>query len=65
MMLSILYLLIGVVVSGANYIVTATEVPNYDFESGICAFASIMFGVFWPFTIGVVAAKWVRHTFFQ
>lgn len=53
----LLYLLIGAVVCGANYFVMKDGEYRRDFDELDCTAGSIGLGIFWPFCIGVVAAR--------
>ena len=53
----LLYLIIGSVVCGANYFVMQDKEGKWDFDEFNCTLGSIIIGIFWPFCIGVVAAR--------
>lgn len=53
----LLYLIIGAVICGANYLVMQDKEGQWDFDEHSCTFGSIIIGIFWPFCIGVVAAR--------
>ena len=53
----LLYFLIGAVVCGVNYFILQDRECRRDFDELDCTVGSIGFGVFWPFCIGVVAAR--------
>lgn len=55
----LLYLLISIVVSGANYIISQDPKDRY-YDDGWCVFGSVVTGIFWPLTIGIIAAKYVK-----
>ena len=56
-MLILLYLIIGAVVCGANYFVMQDKKSRGYFEEADFTIGSIVIGIFWPFCIGVVAAR--------
>ena len=62
MILLLMYLIIGAVVCGANYFVMqqGKEDQQY-FDELNCTLGSIIIGIFWPFCIGVVAARVYQH----
>lgn len=53
----LMYLVIGAVVCGANYFVMQDKEGKWDFDELNCTLGSIIIGIFWPFCIGVVAAR--------
>ena len=55
----LLYLLISIVVSGANYIISQSPEDRY-YDDGWCVLESVVTGIFWPLTIGIIAAKYVK-----
>ena len=56
-LLILLYLMIGAVVCGANYFVMQDKEGQRYFDELNCTLGSIIIGIFWPFCIGVVAAR--------
>lgn len=56
-MLLLMHLVIGAVVCGTNYLVMQDKEGQWDFDEHNCTLGSILIGVFWPFCIGVVAAR--------
>lgn len=58
MILLLMYLIIGAVVCGANYFVMqhGKEDQQY-FDELNFTLGSIIIGIFWPFCVGVVAAR--------
>lgn len=59
MILLLMYLIIGAVVCGANYFVMqqGKEDQQYFDDERNCTLGSIIIGIFWPFCVGVVAAR--------
>lgn len=58
MLLILMYLIIGAVVCGANYFVMQDKEGQRYFDDELnCTLGSIIIGIFWPFCIGVVAAR--------
>ena len=56
-LLILLYLFIGAIVCGANYFVMHDGNCRTAYDELDCTASSIGLGVFWPFCIGVVAAR--------
>lgn len=57
MLLILMYLIIGAVVCGANYFVMQDNKRRGYFDEIDFTNGSIAIGIFWPFCIGVVAAR--------
>lgn len=57
MMLLILYLLVGALTCGINYYVMQDRSYQRGFDELDCVAGSIGIGIFWPFCIGIVAAR--------
>ena len=57
MLLILMYLIICAVVCGANYFVMQDKKSRGNFDEIDFTNGSIIIGVFWPFCIGVVAAR--------
>ena len=58
MILLLMYLIIGAVVCGANYFVMQQgKEDQQSFDELNCTLGSIIIGIFWPFCVGVVAAR--------
>ena len=56
-LLILMYLIIGAVVCSANYFVMHDKENQRYFDELNCTIGSIGIGIFWPFCIGVVAAR--------
>lgn len=55
----LLYFLICIIVSGANYAFSQNPEDRY-YDDGWCVLVSIVAGVFWPLTIGIIVAKYLK-----
>lgn len=56
-LLIIFYILIGSVTCGTNYYVLQDRRYERYFDDFSCVGGSILYGIFWPFAIGVVVAR--------